>query len=331
MDMKFSSVCVAGGGSWGTALAHVAACGGHATTLYLRDETVCRAINEVHVNPRYLPSHPVHPDVAASTDPAVLGAPLVVLAIPCQQQRAFLAANACHIAPTAVIVNVAKGIELTTLRTCSALAAEALPRNPFAVLSGPSFAREVMEGQPTAVVVASRTPGLAEALQQFFSTPVLRCYTSGDVTGVEIGGAVKNIIAIAAGLCDGLGIGTNGRAALVTRGLAEITRLGVAMGAKPLTFMGLSGLGDLVLTTTGDLSRNRQVGLSLGRGEKLSDITARLGMVAEGVKTAFAVRSLAGTLGVAAPITTAVCAILEEKVTAREAAHQLMSRSLRRE
>ena len=325
------NICVAGGGSWGTALAHVAACAGHNTTIYLRDPNVCRAIEEEHVNPRYLPGMTINCSVHASTLPQALEADIIILAIPCQQQRAYLAATRERIPAGAVIVNVAKGIELGTLRTCSALAAEALPANPYAILSGPSFAREVMQGQPTAVVVASATPGLAEELQHELSTPFFRCYASDDVTGVEVGGAVKNVIAIAAGLCDGLGIGTNGRAGLVTRGLAEIARIGTAMGANPLTFMGLSGLGDLVLTTTGDLSRNRQVGLGLGRGERLEDITARLGMVAEGVKTAFAVRRLAERLGVAAPVTEAVCAILEGTVAPAEAARALMSRSLRKE
>ena len=327
------SFCVAGGGSWGTALAHLAASNGHDVTLYLRNAAVCDAINTKHENPAYLSGCPIHPAVRASVNPDVLSAPFVILAIPCQMQRASLTANRERFAKGAVIINVAKGIELSTLRTGSSFIPEILADRDimYAVLSGPSFAREVMHNRPTAVVIASRYAKVAETVQRALSCTFFRCYASSDVLGVEIGGAVKNIVAIAAGLCDGLGIGSNGRAALVTRGLAEISRLGTAMGALPQTFMGLSGLGDLVLTTTGDLSRNRQVGLGLGQGRSLEQVTKEIGMVTEGVKTSFAVHELALKLHVSVPITDAVCDILNGKLTPSDAALQLMQRHLRSE
>ena len=230
------SFCVAGGGSWGTALAHLAASNGHDVTLYLRNAAVCDAINTKHENPAYLSGCPIHPAVRASVNPDVLSAPFVILAIPCQMQRAFLTANRERFAKGAVIINVAKGIELSTLRTGSSFIPEILADRDimYAVLSGPSFAREVMHNRPTAVVIASRYAKVAETVQRALSCTFFRCYASSDVLGVEIGGAVKNIVAIAAGLCDGLGIGSNGRAALVTRGLAEISRLGTAMGRRHL-------------------------------------------------------------------------------------------------
>lgn len=326
-------ICVAGGGSWGTALAHLASCRGHEVTLYLRDQAVCNDINTIHENRHYLPGLRLHPSLRATTDPAELGAlscPFVILAVPCQQQRSFLAKYQDLFSPSPLLVNAAKGIELASGLTCSQVAADTLPdkKISYAVLSGPSFAREVMEGQPTAVVVASASLDVATRIQSLLSSPSFRCYTSEDVLGVEIGGAVKNVIAIAAGVCDGLGIGTNGRAALVTRGIAEISRLGVAMGANEHTFLGLSGLGDLVLTATGNLSRNRTLGLALGRGQKLEEAASQIGMVTEGVKTAMAVSALAARLSVPVPITEAVCAVLNGTLNAADAVGQLMRRNL---
>ncbi len=329
-------ICVAGGGSWGTALAHVASCRGHRVTLFLRDPAVRDAVNGIHENTRYLAGLPLHPMLRATTDPAEEGAlscPTVILAVPCQQQRAFLERHRGLLQEGCVIVNAAKGLELATGMTGHQVAADVLAGKHarYAVLSGPSFAREVMEGRPTAVVVASEDHGTAADIQAMLSSPVFRCYTSTDVTGVEIGGAVKNVIAIASGLCDGLAIGTNARAALLTRGIAEISRLGAALGASEHTFLGLSGLGDLVLTATGALSRNRTLGLALGRGSSLEAAGAEIGMVTEGVKTAFAVSALAADLKVPVPITDAVCAILDGRVGAAEAARRLMSRSLSQE
>lgn len=325
---------VAGGGSWGTALAHVLATAGHDTTLVLRDETVARAINERHENPRYLPGKRLHPEVKASVSPECLeDVDILVLAVPCQHQRSWLQAARPRLPEGCVIVNASKGLENGSCLTMSRVVSEELsPLFPrYAVLSGPSFAAEVMDGQPTAVVLGCGDDTLGARLREVFSTPFFRCYSSSDVIGVETGGALKNVMAIAAGICDGLGFGSNARAALITRGLAELSRLGTAMGAKPLTFMGLSGLGDLVLTCTGGLSRNRQVGLRLGRGEKLDDIVSSLGMVAEGVKTAEAAALLAARLHVSVPVTEAMCRVLHDHADPADAVRDLMERPLREE
>ena len=327
------SVCVAGGGSWGTALGHLLARGGHDVSLWLRDEAVASAINQKHENPRYLPGLSLDPRLAATTDPAVLARPLVVLAVPCQQLRRWLVAHARHFQPGVVLVNAAKGIETGSLSTCAEITAQELGGlNPrYAVLSGPSFAADVLRDLPTAVVLASCDEALGRHLRGVFSGPAFRCYSSTDVVGVEMGGALKNVMAIAAGTCDGLGLGANSRAALVTRGLAEMSRLGVARGAQAHTFMGLSGLGDLTLTCTGDLSRNRQVGLRLARGESLEHITRSLGMVAEGVKTTAAMHDLAQKLKVDAPLTGAVHSILYGGHDPRQVLRNLMARDLRDE
>lgn len=326
-------ISVAGGGSWGTALAHLLAARGHEVTLWLRDADVARAVNARHENPRYLPGFALDPRLKAATDPAVLERDLLVLAVPSHGLRSWLGAHKAHFRPGVVLVNAAKGLETGSLATCSAIAAEALsglePR--YAVLSGPSFAAEVLQGLPTAVVLAARDEALGRDLREIFSGPAFRCYSSTDVIGVEMGAALKNVIAIAAGVSDGLNLGNNSRAALITRGLAEMSRVGVACGALERTFMGLSGLGDLTLTCTGDLSRNRQVGLRLGRGEKLEEITRSLGMVAEGVKTTAAVHELTARLRVEAPLTDAVHQILYGGRSAREVARSLMTRTLRAE
>lgn len=327
-------VAVAGGGSWGSALAHVLASAGHDVTLVLRDEAVARAITEQHENPRYLPGRTLHEGVKASTSPEELKTcEVLVLAVPCQHQRSWLRAARPLITGETVIVNASKGLETGSCLPMSKVASEelSLPPSRYAVLSGPSFAAEVVDGQPTAVVLGCEDETLGAQLRSIFSAPFFRCYSSTDVTGVEMGGALKNVMAIAAGVCDGLGFGSNARAALITRGLAELSRLGTAMGARPLTFMGLSGLGDLVLTCTGGLSRNRQVGLRLGGGESLESIVSSLGMVAEGVKTAEAARMLARRLHISAPVTEAVCRILQNDATAADAVRDLMDRPLKEE
>ena len=331
--MSNPTICVAGGGSWGTALAHLLAANGHDTCQWLRDNTVAQAVNAHHENPRYLPGFALHDSLQATTAPTALGREVVVLAVPCQQLRGWLTANSSYFCTNTVLVNAAKGIETTNLLTCAEIVQQTLahlqPR--YAVLSGPSFAADVLRGLPTAVVLASADEALGHTLRQIFSSASFRCYSSTDVMGVEMGGALKNVMAIAAGVCDGLGLGHNSRAALITRGLAEMSRLGVARGAQPHTFMGLSGLGDLTLTCTGDISRNRQVGLRLGRGEKLDQITASLGMVAEGVKTTAAIHDLARQLHVDAPLTDAVYSILYGGCDPHEALHNLMARRLRDE
>lgn len=331
--MKTTSICVAGGGSWGTALAHLLARGGHRVRLWLRDEAVANAVNQKHENPRYLPGFLLHSTLTATTDPAALGCPMVVSAVPCQQMRAWLTQHTAFFQPGVILVNAAKGLEENSLALCSAIVQDCLGflGQRYAMLSGPSFAAEVVRGLPTAVVLASHDEQLGRRLRALFSDATFRCYSSVDVTGVEMGGALKNVMAIAAGLCDGLGLGHNSRAALITRGLAEMSRLGAACGALPQTFMGLSGLGDLTLTCTGDLSRNRQVGLRLGQGEKLEDITSSLGMVAEGVKTAAAVYRLAQQCQVEVPLAEAVYNVLYKGHSPQQTLQALMTRDLRDE
>jgi glycerol-3-phosphate dehydrogenase (NAD(P)+) len=327
-------IAVAGGGSWGTALAHMLACGGHEPLLWMRDAAVVEAVNATGENPRYLPGRTLHAGLRATSDMAVFAErDLVLLAVPCQRMREFLGRAREYFTPGLILVNASKGIELDSLLRMSSLVREMLHPldHRYVMLSGPSFAAEVLDGQPTAVVLACEEQELGVRLRQAFSTPVFRCYSSTDLCGVELGGAVKNVMAIAAGLCDGLGLGHNSRAALITRGLAEISRLGEALGARPGTFMGLSGLGDLVLSCTGDLSRNRRVGLALARGEELDEIVRTLGSVAEGVKTTFAVHRLGLAHGVETPITNAVHSILQGSQTPWQAIQKLMLRTLREE
>lgn len=333
MNASATRITVAGGGSWGTALAHHCATLGMDVTLWLRDAAVAEAVNARHENPRYLRGCALHKGVRATTDTACLGSDIVILAIPTQQLRTWLEANAAAFCERPVCINAAKGLEVGSLEPPSHIVARVLAEKQpqYAVLSGPSFAAEVVRGLPTAVVLASADAALGARLRENLSGPTLRCYSSMDVAGVELGGALKNVMAIAAGVCDGLGLGHNSRAGLITRGLAEMSRLGCGMGANAHTFMGLSGLGDLTLTCTGDLSRNRQVGLRLGQGESLEHITASLGMVAEGVKTTAAVHELAAKLGIEAPITAAVHAILFEGQAPAEALRQLMARTLKDE
>jgi glycerol-3-phosphate dehydrogenase (NAD(P)+) len=326
-------LAVLGGGSWGTALAAHFARAGHDVRLWLRDEPLARAITERHENPRYLPGLPL-PDALQATvdlDRALEGAEMVTVALPstaCREGYRHLAARA---AAGAVLVSATKGLDTTTLQRMSEIARQEAPAHPVAVVSGPSFAAEVLAGQPTAVVVASEELAVAERVQRALSTPRLRAYSSDDVAGVELAGALKNVIAIAAGILDGLGLGHNTLAALITRGLAEMARLSVACGARADTLSGLAGLGDLVLTCTGALSRNRHVGQALGRGLTLEQALAETGMVAEGVRTTPAACALAERHGVEMPIAAQMNAVLHRGKPAREAVEELMLRSLKRE
>lgn len=324
---------VLGGGSWGTALANLLASQGYKTTIWLRDENTAASINQGHENSRYLPGLKLHPSLRATLDPdeAFEEAELCIMAVPCQSARAALKPLARRFAPGLPVLCVSKGIELATLKPMSQVVAEELPQVRYAILSGPSFAAEVTKGMPTAVAVGCAEKTLAEELRATFSCGTFRAYSSRDVIGVEMGGALKNVIAIAAGVSDGLGFGHNARAALITRGLAEISRLGQAMGATPATFMGLSGMGDLVLTCTGDLSRNRQVGLKLAEGKALDKITAEMHMVAEGVKTTEAAVALGDQLQVDLPVARSVAALLAGEISAKEAVKLLMSRDLKEE
>ena len=328
-------ISILGAGSWGTALANVLAGKGEDARLWARRDEVAAEVNERAANSRYLPGQALCPGLRADTD---LGRVLedtgcVVLAVPCQHLAPFLREHRDLFPPRMGIVCASKGVELGTFRTMGQVVREELdglePR--YAMLSGPSFASEVVAGMPTAVALGCADAELADFVQSLFSTQSFRVYVNGDVTGVELGGAVKNIMAIASGISDGLGFGENARAALITRGLSEMSRLGAAMGARPATFMGLSGMGDLVLTCTGDLSRNRRVGLAIGRGQTLDEVLAGMHNVAEGVKTTQAVHALGAERGIELPITGQVHAVLFENGNPAEAVRELMTRPLREE
>lgn len=328
-------IIVLGAGAWGTALAVSASAqaAGHAVTLWARDAAQCQLMQAQHENRRYLAGVVLPPALGFSAGPLtqldglVAQADLVVIATPMAALRQMLSAVATCRAPVAWLC---KGFEAPTSELFGLLAheiqAQTAPDLIAGVLSGPSFALEVARGQPTALVAASAHDAVRQALVAAFHSPSLRVYANDDIVGVEVGGAVKNVLAIATGLCDGLQLGLNARAALITRGLAEMTRLGVALGAQATTFMGLSGLGDLVLTATGDLSRNRQVGLALAQGQTLTQAIASLGHVAEGVYSARTVVQRAAHLGVDMPIAQAVVALLDGQLTPPQAVVALMGR-----
>jgi glycerol-3-phosphate dehydrogenase (NAD(P)+) len=327
------AVAVVGAGSWGTALAALLARSGRPVRLWARDPAVAAAINQRRVNPDYLPGVELPGGIAATIDlaAATASAPIVFVVIPsafCRETYRGLAAAA---RADAVLVSATKGLETDTLQRMTEVAAEEAPGHPLAVLSGPSFALEVARAQPTTVVVASSEPAVAERVQRVVSSETFRAYTSDDVIGVELAGALKNVIAIAAGIVTGLGYGHNTVAALITRGLAEMSRLVVALGGRADTLAGLAGLGDLVLTCTGALSRNRQVGQALGAGRSLAEAISSTHMVAEGVRTALAACALADRAGVEMPIAREMKAVLHEGKDPRTALTDLMLRSLKRE
>ena len=324
---------VVGGGSWGTALAiHLARCG-HAVTLWMRDPAVAQRVQHRRENPAYLPEIQLPPEVEATADlGAALGsADIVFMVVPSDSARQVYRKVLALAPAEAPLVSATKGLEIESLSRMSEVAAEEAPGRALAVLSGPSFAVEVARGQPTAVVVASSDRFVAETVQRALASRTFRAYSSDDVIGVELAGALKNVIAIAAGTVDGLGYGHNTVAALVTRGLAEITRLAVREGGRADTLAGLAGLGDLVLTCTGDMSRNRRVGQALGRGLSLGEAVALTRTVAEGVRTARAAAALAARANVEMPIVQAMNAVLYEGKHPREAVDELMLRSLKRE
>jgi glycerol-3-phosphate dehydrogenase (NAD(P)+) len=327
-------IAIIGGGSWGTALAVIAARAGHDVQLWSRNPDVVRSITENHINSHYLTSVQIPPSVAATSElnAALNDATLVLFAAPSHAARELFTALAPHLSDAAIIVSVAKGIEIETGKRISEIVKEVIGTNhPFVSLSGPSFAKEVVDGHPTAIVAASKDAAAARTVQNDLSFENLRIYTNADVIGTEIGGSVKNVMAIAAGMAAGLGFGSNSVAALITRGLAEITRFARREGAQVETLMGLAGLGDLVLTCTGALSRNRFVGEELGKGRPLQEITAGLNEVAEGIKTARAVKQLADRASLEMPIVNEVNAVLYDGKSARDAVGELMSRPLREE
>ena len=328
-----TAVAVLGAGSWGTTLANLLAGKGERVRLWAWEPQVVEAVNRSRENPVFLPGVRLPAGLRAYADPAeaVEGAAVIVSAPPSHAARALATRVRGAVARGTLVVSATKGIETDTLALMSAVFAETLPQARFAVLSGPSFALEVCQGQPTAVVAAAGRPDTAHDAQRLFATPAFRVYSGDDVIGVELAGALKNVIAIAAGILEGLGLGHNPRAALITRGLAEITRLGVAMGADPLTFAGLAGMGDLVLTTTGSLSRNRALGLALAQGETLEQYRAAHRSVAEGANTSRAGAALGARMGVELPIIQKVHEVLFSGKPARDAVPELMGRELKSE
>jgi glycerol-3-phosphate dehydrogenase (NAD(P)+) len=331
-----SKIAIIGGGAWGTGLSiALGRQGAHEVCLWALETEVRDSILAHHENHLFLPGYRIPNSVSATNDLAevLAGSEIVVSVMPSHHCRAIFQEMHEHLHPEMLLVSATKGLENDTLLRMTEVIAEVVrERRKFTprigALSGPSFAKEVARGDPTVIAIASSDADLSRTVQRQFSDPSFRIYTNDDVVGVELGGALKNVIAIAAGVCDGLGLGHNSVAALITRGLAEITRLAVACGARPETMSGLAGLGDLVLTCTGDLSRNRSVGLELGRGRKLPEIIAGMhGMVAEGVLTTNAALGLAQSKQIEMPITEQMHAILQKGKAPREAIYQLMTRT----
>jgi len=332
-DARRGPVAVLGAGSWGTALAMHLGRSSVPVRLWARDAALAASMGARRENPRYLPGVKL-PDgvtVTAEVGEALAGSHIVLVAVPSHFVEDVLVDVADRIARDAVLVSATKGLEPRHGLRMSELLAQRLPGRPVAVLSGPSFAREVAQGRPTALVIASSDEGIAADLQRRLAGPTLRLYTNRDVVGVELGGAVKNVMAIATGLVDGLGLGENARAALITRGLAEIVRLGTAAGAQPATFAGLAGLGDLVLTCTGSQSRNRALGGEIARGRSLVEAEAGTPMVAEGVRTVSSVLRMARDRGVTMPICEEVAAVLFEGKPVAESLASLLAREPRPE
>ena len=333
--MTLRRIAVLGAGSWGTTFAKVLADAGRDVVLWARRPDVAAAITDRRRNPEYLPDVTL-PDMTATTNAAAAldGADAVVLAVPSQTLRANLAAWRPLLPPGATLVSLAKGVELGTLKRMSEVVTEVaeVPADQVAVLSGPNLAREIAVGQPTATVIACRDHDRAVAVQHACMTGYFRSYTNTDVIGCELGGAGKNVIALVVGMAAGMGLGDNSRASLITRGLAEIARLGVALGADPLTFAGLAGLGDLVATCSSPLSRNRTFGERLGRGDTLAEAeAANHGQVAEGVKSCLSICQLGGRHGVELPISDAVRRVCHEGLSPAALAKELVSRAPRPE
>lgn len=331
--MSTGPVAVLGAGSWGTTLADLLARKGISVRLWAHEAEVVEAVNQRRINDLFLPACPIHEGVGAfgNAAAAVEDAPHVVSASPSHVVRAVLGRVSAAVSREAVITSATKGIETETLKLMSEVAADVLPGRRFVALSGPSFAQEVYHRQPTAIVAASADPAAAALVQQLFATNTFRVYSGGDVRGTELAGALKNVIAIAAGILEGLGLGHNPRAALITRGLAEMTRLGAALGADPRTFAGLAGMGDLILTSCGPLSRNRALGVALAQGVSLDAYRREHRSVAEGVNTARAAAALARRHGVELPITGQICDVLFANKPPAAAIRDLMERTLKPE
>lgn len=327
------TIGVIGAGSWGTALATVVAGKGHQVKIWDIDDKHLGSMEENRENVNYLPGVPLPENIAVAytTEEAVKDADVVLFSAPAQHFRSALSSAKPYIGKDSLIINVAKGIEQKSLARMSEIAAEELDMDRYVVLSGPSHAEEVGRRLPTTVAAASRNLDAAEAIQELFMTDRFRVYTTEDVVGVELGGALKNIIALGAGVSDGMGFGDNAKAALMTRGLAEITRLGLKLGAKPETFAGLTGTGDLIVTCTSMHSRNRRCGIMIGEGMSPSEATEKVGMVVEGMFTTEAAYELARREGVEMPITEAIYKTIQGEITAAEAVGILMGRSRKHE
>lgn len=335
-DIDTCKIGVVGAGSWGTALANLLATKGYTVDHWVFEKDICAQMATERENKPFLPGTRLSENLRPNNDlqAVVRDKDLLLLVVPSHVMRTVTTQIADLVGPRTIVACASKGIENETYLTMSGVLGETLPQMPadnFAVLSGPSFAREVAAGVPTAVTAASTSPATAETVQKIFATPAFRVYTNDDVIGVELGGSVKNVIAIAAGVIDGLGMGLNTRAALITRGLTEMRRLGLRMGANPRTFPGLAGVGDLVLTCTGDLSRNHTVGKEIGGGKRLKELLAEMHMVAEGVKTAKSVYHLSRKLEVEMPISHAIYRVLYEDLPPRDAVYALMTRDLKHE
>jgi glycerol-3-phosphate dehydrogenase (NAD(P)+) len=325
-------VAVIGAGSWGTTVAALAAAN-TPTVLWARRASLAEQIRTAHVNGDYLPSYVLPEQLAATSDlaEAVSDADVLVMAVPSHGFREVAAQAAPHLRPWVPVVSLSKGLERSSLQRMSEVVGDEMPGHPVAVLTGPNLAKEILAGQPAASVVAIDDATIASELQRIFSRPSLRIYTNPDVVGCEVGGVVKNVIAIAAGMAEGMGFGDNTRATLITRGLAEMTRLGLAMGGVAATFAGLAGMGDLIATCSSKQSRNNTVGLQLGRGRPIEEILQSMNMVAEGVKSSPSVLDLARRHGVEMPITEQVVAVCHQHRSASDALAALMQRSRRSE
>lgn len=324
---------VLGAGSWGTTLADLLARKGYDVRIWAYEPEVVDAINRTHENPVFLRGAALHPALSARADAreVVTGAQVIVSVAPSHAVRAVVRQVAGCVTDGTLVVSATKGLEVESLERMSTVLSETLPGTRIAVLSGPSFAQEVHQGQPTAVVAASADESTARDAQQVFATPYFRVYSHHDLVGAELAGALKNVIAISAGILEGLGLGDNPRAALLTRGLAEMSRLGLALGADPLTFAGLAGMGDLILTACGRLSRNRALGVALAQGQTFEAYRAAHKSVAEGANASRAALALAATVGVELPITAQVFDVLFRDKPARDGVAELMGRELKAE
>ncbi|MGY6499284.1 MAG: NAD(P)H-dependent glycerol-3-phosphate dehydrogenase [Acidimicrobiales bacterium] len=329
MDIR---VAVIGAGSWGTTVAHLASANAR-TVLWARSPEVAEEVDRDHTNARYLPGQVLSGELRAtsSLSEAVSGADVLVMGVPSHGFRDTLVAVAPHLRPWVPVISLTKGFEQGTTLRMTEVVAEVVPGHPVGVLTGPNLAKEILSGHAAASVIAMADLAVATELQRVFATDLFRVYTNPDVVGSEVGGALKNVIAIASGMADGLGAGDNTRAAVITRGLAELTRLGVAMGGDPMTFAGLAGMGDLVATCISPQSRNRHVGEALGAGRHIDDIIAEMDMVAEGVKAAPVAVELATQAGVEMPIASAVAAVCSGRATAVDAYRNLLARESRPE